>query len=245
MYLLTGPKHPADWLADWTNPRRLVNCLETDPSDNTARNNSCIDAIFGCVRVTWLPNSPQRYTFYTFTSLSSLSHFFIKFLFGITYDGRIFLRNVCNTERDNTTEQLWSVFQKNVCVCYCVVLRNLLHLKATNYPSFNIIRMQIRLFVRNSVRKCVIDYKTMRVFWTPLFSVIRASFMTVVRLISTTAGSGSAKIHLSPWNMFVGSQRWTCFAPLANKECTGPSSCRRPLPLSCIWTASNSSSFHS
>jgi hypothetical protein len=34
-------------LADWTELRRLLNCLEADPSVNTARNNSCIVAIAG------------------------------------------------------------------------------------------------------------------------------------------------------------------------------------------------------
>jgi hypothetical protein len=38
----------ASWqLTDWTDPRRLVNCLETDPSENTARNSTCCDC--------WLP----------------------------------------------------------------------------------------------------------------------------------------------------------------------------------------------
>jgi hypothetical protein len=70
---------------------------------------------------------------------------------------------------------------------------------------------------------------------------MRASFMSAVRPVPTTAGSGAAKINVSPWNMFVTAQRWTCFAPSAEKECTTPSSSwRQPLPVSCI-----SSSFHS
>jgi hypothetical protein len=34
----------------------------------------------------------------------------------------------------------------------------------------------------------------------------------------TTAGSWAAKNHVSPWNMFVTSKRWTCFAPSAKKS---------------------------
>jgi hypothetical protein len=43
--------------------------------------------------------------------------------------------------------------------------------------------------------------------------------------------------------MFVTAQRWTCFAPSTKKECTAPSSRRLPLPVSCIWTCSNSFSY--
>jgi hypothetical protein len=54
-------------------------------------------------------------------------------------------------------------------------------------------------FIRNSVCKCFIGYKKMRDFWTPQFSVMRARFMWVVRLVPTPAGSGAAKIHVSPF----------------------------------------------
>jgi hypothetical protein len=46
MYVLTGPKHLDNWL-DWTNLRRLLSCLEADPSVNTAGNNTWIVAIVG------------------------------------------------------------------------------------------------------------------------------------------------------------------------------------------------------
>jgi hypothetical protein len=49
----------ASWqLTDWTDPRRLVNCLEADPSVNTARNNSYIVAIVlrKLYLVTGIPN---------------------------------------------------------------------------------------------------------------------------------------------------------------------------------------------
>jgi hypothetical protein len=35
---------------------------------------------------------------------------------------------------------------------------------------------------------------------------MRALFMSVVRSVPTTAGSGVAKIHVSPWNMLVTAQ---------------------------------------
>jgi hypothetical protein len=37
----------SSWLTDWTELRRLYNCLEVDPNGNTARNNTCC--------VCWLP----------------------------------------------------------------------------------------------------------------------------------------------------------------------------------------------
>jgi hypothetical protein len=46
LYVLTGPRHLHYWL-NWTELRRLLNCLEADPSENTARNNTCCDC--------WLP----------------------------------------------------------------------------------------------------------------------------------------------------------------------------------------------
>jgi hypothetical protein len=33
------------------------------------------------------------------------------------------------------------------------------------------------------------------------------------------AGSGTAKIHVSSWNIFVTAQRCTCFVSSAKKEC--------------------------
>jgi hypothetical protein len=53
--------------------------------------------------------------------------------------------------------------------------------------------MQIKWFIRNSVCNCFIGYKTMRDFWTPQFSVMRALFMSVVSSTPTSAGSGAAK----------------------------------------------------
>jgi hypothetical protein len=48
MYVLAGPRHLAGWLTDWTELRRLLNCLEADISENTAVvNNACCDC--------WLP----------------------------------------------------------------------------------------------------------------------------------------------------------------------------------------------
>jgi hypothetical protein len=69
MYVLTSPRHLDNWL-NWTDPRRLINCLEADPSVDTACNNTCFVAIVGyhgnpvyqavawiliCVSITWLP----------------------------------------------------------------------------------------------------------------------------------------------------------------------------------------------
>jgi hypothetical protein len=51
--------------------------------------------------------------------------------------------------------------------------------------SFNTLRMQIRWFIRNSVCKRFIGYKTMREFWTAKFSVMRARFMSAVRSMPT------------------------------------------------------------
>jgi hypothetical protein len=70
-------------------------------------------------------------------------------------------------------------------------------LRSMNYPSFNTLQMQIRWFVRNSVCRCFIGYKTMRDLWIPYFSVMRASFMLVVRSVPTSAGFEAAKIHVS------------------------------------------------
>jgi hypothetical protein len=45
--------------------------------------------------------------------------------------------------------------------------------------------------------------------------------------------------------MFVTAQRWTHFEPSKSKCAAPSSSSRRPLPVSCIWTCSNRSSFQS
>jgi hypothetical protein len=68
MYVLTSPRHLVVWL-DWTELRRLLNCLEADPSENTSRNNtSCVcwllwkSYLSGCYLDTDLPG--HRYSQY-------------------------------------------------------------------------------------------------------------------------------------------------------------------------------------
>jgi hypothetical protein len=59
LYVLIGLRHFRYWLADWL--RRLLNCLEANPSENAARNNTRIVAIVGYHRnplyraVAWIP----------------------------------------------------------------------------------------------------------------------------------------------------------------------------------------------
>jgi hypothetical protein len=60
LFMLTGPRHLRNWI-NWTDLLRLLNCLEADPSVNTARNNTRIVAIVGYHgnavyrAVTWIP----------------------------------------------------------------------------------------------------------------------------------------------------------------------------------------------
>jgi hypothetical protein len=53
---------------------------------------------------------------------------------------------------------VYRVFQKRALqmLLYGEFNENVYTLRRTNYPSFNILRMQIRRFVRNSVCKCFI-----------------------------------------------------------------------------------------
>jgi hypothetical protein len=61
LYVLTDPRHLRYWLTGRSWLRRLLNCLEADPSENTARNNTWIVAIVGYHgksvfrAVTWIP----------------------------------------------------------------------------------------------------------------------------------------------------------------------------------------------
>jgi hypothetical protein len=82
----------------------------------------------------------------------------------------------------------------------------------------------------------------LKAYLTDADKVVSKEFC-MIRSIPPTAGSGAVKIHVSSRNMFVTVQRRTCIEPSAKKECTALSSSRRrPLPVSCIWISSSSSS---
>jgi hypothetical protein len=123
------------------------------------------------------------------------------------------------------------VFQKTLYNCYDVVLRKSLHLKAYKLSIVQHLTDADKVICKEFCIQTFYRTQDERFLDSVIFNDVSTFHVS---------GSGAAKIHMSPWNMFMTAQRWRCFAPTAKKECTTPSSWRRPLPVSSIWTCSNS-----
>jgi hypothetical protein len=95
------------------------------------------------------------------------------------------------------------------------LLRKRLHLKACKLSNVQHLTIADKV-VRNEF--CMRMFHRIQDYERFLDSVMRARFMSVLRSIPTSAGSGAVNIHVSPWNMFVTAQRWTCVAPSAKKD---------------------------